>query len=79
MTTLASWSGTPPGCSLLGVQLLGTIGALVIALDGESAAGGNSTGVAVIAAVSIVSGYVLLAGLWWFVFRDKARARRRRR
>ena len=51
----------------------------MIALDGESAAGGNSTGVAVIAAVSIVSGYVLLAGLWWFVFRDKARARRRRR
>jgi hypothetical protein len=62
----------------VGVHLLGAVGALVVALDGESAAGGNSTGVAVIAAVSIVSGYVLLAALWWFVFREQARQRRGR-
>jgi hypothetical protein len=30
----------------------------------------------VIAAVSMASGYLLLAGLWYFVFRDKARAKR---
>lgn len=53
--------------------------ALVLALDGESVSGSNSTGVAVIALVSMVSGYVLLAALWWFVFRDRERARQRRR
>jgi len=52
---------------------------VVMALDGESVGGGNSTGVAVVAAISMVSGYVLLAALWWFVFRDKARAARRKR
>lgn len=51
---------------------------LTLALDGESAPGGNSTGVAIISLVSIVSGYVLLFCLWWFVFREKARTRRRK-
>lgn len=51
---------------------------LVLALDGESSTAGNSTGVAIIAAVSMVSGYVLLAALWWFVFRDRSRSKRRR-
>ena len=51
--------------------------ALPLALDGESA-GGSSTGIAVISLVSIVLGYLLLAGLWYFVFRGKARAKRRR-
>jgi hypothetical protein len=50
--------------------------ALPLALDGESA-GGDSTGIAVIAVVSMAAGYLLLAGLWFFVFREKARAKRR--
>jgi len=49
---------------------------LLLALDGESASG-NSTGIAVISLVSIVFGYLLLAALWYFVFRDKARAKRK--
>ena len=49
-----------------------------LALDGESA-NANSTGIAVIALVSMVSGYVLLAGLWYFVFSKKARSRRERK
>jgi hypothetical protein len=50
---------------------------LPLALGGESA-GGESTGLAVISVVSIVAGYVLIAALWYFVFRDSSRARRRR-
>jgi predicted outer membrane lipoprotein len=46
-----------------------------LALDGESVTG-NNTGLAVISVVSIACGYVVLAALWYFVFRDKARARR---
>jgi hypothetical protein len=53
--------------------------ALVPALDGESGPASDSTGVAVIVAISIVSGYVLLAALWWFVFRDPEKRRRSRR
>jgi hypothetical protein len=49
-----------------------------LALDGESISG-NSTAIAVIALVSLVSGYLLLAALWYFVFREKARDRRRNR
>jgi hypothetical protein len=48
---------------------------LPLALDGESASG-NTTAIAVISAVSIVLGYLLLAALWYFVFRDKARGKR---
>jgi hypothetical protein len=50
---------------------------LLLALDGESATG-NSTGIAVISLVSIVFGYLLLAALWYFVFRDKSRRKRRK-
>jgi hypothetical protein len=50
---------------------------VVFALDGESVTG-NNTGVAVISAVSIVGGYVLLWGLWYFVFSSKAEQRRKR-
>ena len=53
--------------------------ALPPALDGESSASGNSTGVAIISLVSIVFGYVLLFCLWHFVFREKARTRSRRK
>jgi hypothetical protein len=58
--------------------MLHALGALVLALDGESAGDSNSTGIAIIALISMVSGYVLLAALWWFVFRDRSRSRRRR-
>ena len=49
---------------------------LVLALDGESA--NSNTGVAVLSLVSIVCGYVVLAALWYFVFRNKARERRKK-
>jgi hypothetical protein len=52
-----------------------TLGALVLALDGESL-GNNDTGLAVISVVSMAFGYLLLAGLWYFVFRPKAREKR---
>jgi RsiW-degrading membrane proteinase PrsW (M82 family) len=48
---------------------------LPLALDGESASG-NTTAIAVISVVSIVFGYLVLAALWYFVFRDKAREKR---
>jgi len=41
-----------------------------MALGGESITG-NSTAIAVLSALSIVGGYVILAALWFFVFRDK--------
>jgi hypothetical protein len=50
---------------------------LPFALDGESASNG-STGLAVISLVSIVFGYVLIAALWHFVFRPRAREKRKR-
>ncbi len=53
---------------------------LPLALDGESVAetGSNGTAIAIVAAVSLVFGYLLLAALWHFVFREKARAKRRK-
>jgi hypothetical protein len=61
------------------MHLLAAALSLVVALDGESSQAANSTGTAIIAAVSMVFGYVLIAALWWFVFRDRARERSRRR
>jgi hypothetical protein len=54
------------------LQMIATV---TLALDGESAVSG-STGLAIVSAVSIVFGYVLLACLWHFVFSAKARRRR---
>jgi hypothetical protein len=53
---------------------------LPLALDGEAEveAGGNGTAIAIVSAVSIVFGYLVLAALWHFVFREKARAKRRK-
>ncbi len=53
---------------------------LPVALDGEAEgeAGDNGTAIAIVSAVSIVFGYLLLAVLWHFVFREKARAKRRK-
>lgn len=45
------------------------------ALDGESASNGN-VALAIISAVSIVFGYLLLAALWRYVFSPRARRRR---
>ncbi|HYM46618.1 MAG TPA: hypothetical protein VES65_10745 [Solirubrobacteraceae bacterium] len=49
-----------------------------LALAGEAAveAGSNATTVAVVSAVSIVGGYVLLFLLWRHVFSAKAKAKR---
>jgi predicted permease len=58
--------------ALLGAALL-----LSPALDGESVSG-NSTGLGIVSLVSIVLGWLLIAGLWFFVFRDKSRSKRRK-
>jgi hypothetical protein len=49
-----------------------------MALGGE-AEGANNTGLGIISLVSIVVGWVGLAALWWFVFRDKSRSKRKKR
>jgi hypothetical protein len=51
---------------------------LPLALDGESTSSSNGTGLAIIALVSMVAGYIALAALWWFVFRDRSRSKRKR-
>lgn len=51
---------------------------LPLALNGEATGGGESIGLGIISVVSIVIGYVVLAALWYFVFRDKSRARRKK-
>ena len=56
---------------------VGLIVSLPLALGGESA-GGESTGIAVVSAISLVVGYGLIAALWFFVFRDRSRRRRKR-
>jgi len=48
-----------------------------LALDGE-AVSSNNTALAVLSVASMVFGYLLLAGLWYFVFRDKVRAKRKK-
>jgi hypothetical protein len=50
---------------------------LPLALDGESITRSN-TALAIVSVVSMAFGYLLLAALWYFVFRDKARAKRRK-
>jgi uncharacterized membrane protein YdjX (TVP38/TMEM64 family) len=53
-------------------------GLIPLALDGEAAieAGSTGTAIAVVTAISIVAGYVLLYLLWRYVFSTKAKARR---
>lgn len=58
-------------------MLLGLILSIPLALDGEAVTA-NNTGIAVLAAVSMAACYVGLAALWYFVFRDKARAKRKK-
>lgn len=50
------------------------IAAVPVALDGESVNNSN-TGLAVISLVSIVGGWLALAALWYFVFRDRSRTK----
>jgi uncharacterized membrane-anchored protein len=49
-----------------------------LALDGEAAveSGGTGTAIAVVSAVSIVAGYVVLYLLWRYVFSTKAKTKR---
>lgn len=49
-----------------------------LALDGEAAveSGGTGTAIAIVSAISIVAGYVLLYLLWRYVFSAKAKAKR---
>jgi hypothetical protein len=53
-------------------------GLLPLALDGEtvSETGGNGTAIAVVSAISIAAGYLLLFALWRYVFSAKAKAKR---
>ena len=56
---------------LLAVTLLAPL-----ALDGESV-NNNNTAIAAVSLVSIVGGFLLLGALWYFVFREKARDKRK--
>jgi amino acid transporter len=51
--------------------------AVPVALGGESVVPSN-TAIAVISVVSIVLGYAVIAALWYFVFRDRSRPKRKR-
>jgi hypothetical protein len=60
--------------------LSGVLSAAVVplALGGEAAveAGGTGTAIAIVSAISLVAGYVVLYLLWRFVFSTKAKAKR---
>jgi hypothetical protein len=58
-------------------MLLSLLISIPLALDGEAVTA-NNTGIAVLAAISMVCCYVGLAALWYFVFRDKSRAKRKK-
>jgi hypothetical protein len=47
-----------------------------LALDGESVTN-NNTPIAVVSLISIVGGFLLLGALWYFVFREKPRDKRK--
>ncbi len=63
------------GLTMLAASLLLT----PFALDGDAATetGGNGEAIAVVSAVSIVGGYLLLFALWRYVFSEKAKVKRR--
>jgi hypothetical protein len=50
---------------------------LPLALGGEAETA-NNTGIGIISVVSIGIGYVGLFALWFFVFRDKSRSKRKK-
>jgi hypothetical protein len=58
-------------------QLAGLALSLPMGLGGEAETS-NNTGIGVLSVASIVLGYVGLFALWYFVFRDKSRAKRKK-
>ncbi len=55
-----------------------TAAVVPLALGGEAAveSGGTGTAIAIVSAISLVAGYVVLFLLWRFVFSTKAKAKR---
>lgn len=62
---------------MIGVGAL-SASAVPLALGGEAAveAGGTGTAIAIVSAISLVAGYLVLYLLWRFVFSTKAKAKR---
>jgi hypothetical protein len=65
---------------IVGLSML--VASLVVsplALDGDAATetGGSGEAIAVVSAISIVGGYLLLYALWRYVFSEKANVKRR--
>ena len=63
------------------VPALGALAGLALSLPlalGGEAETSNSTGIGVISVASIAIGYVGLFALWYFVFRDKSRSKRKK-
>jgi hypothetical protein len=58
-------------------HIASVIPSVPMALGGEAETSGN-VGLGVISVVSIAVGYVGLFALWWFVFRDKSRSKRKK-
>jgi hypothetical protein len=58
-------------------QLAALALSLPMALGGEAETS-NNTGIGVLSVASIVLGYVGLFALWYFVFRDKSRSKRKK-
>lgn len=58
-------------------HLVSVILSLPIALGGEAETS-NNLGLGVLSVVSIAVGYVGLFALWYFVFRDKSRSKRKK-
>jgi hypothetical protein len=70
MAAALAWAGAPL------THLSGVLLAVPLALGGEAETSGN-TGLGIISIVSIGLGYVGLFALWFFVFRDKSRSKRK--
>jgi hypothetical protein len=58
-------------------HLASLIFSLPLALGGEAETS-NNTGLGILSVVSIALGYVGLFALWFFVFRDKSRSKRKK-
>jgi hypothetical protein len=62
----------------MSMVVVGLLEAIPLALDGDAGteAGGSGEAIAVVSAVSIVCGYLLLYALWRYVFSEKAKIKR---
>lgn len=47
-------------------------------LENQETTGKGGVGIGIISVASIAVGYVALFALWWFVFRDKRRSKRKK-